>query len=183
MKSRLPFFVVLGSATLCVFAAGDPTPTPAPAPATDRVGFPKDYATKFTVLRTVARAEKAQVVTVYGNGAASSVIRTNDLPYPAGAVIVMETAAVEKDAAGKTLPGPDAGFRKAAVSGLHVMRKGKGFGEAYADNRSGEWEYAEYKPDGTYITAPKDSATCSKCHIKAGPDRDFVYQARFGSGK
>jgi hypothetical protein len=61
------------------------------------------------------------------------------------------------------------------------MRREIGFGEAYGSNRSGEWEFVEYKPDGSYITPPAKSAACAECHIKAGPRRDFVYKAALAS--
>jgi hypothetical protein len=65
------------------------------------------------------------------------------------------------------------------VLGMHVMRREKDFGQAYGSKRSGEWEYVEYRADGSYITPPQKSASCAECHIKAGPEKDFVYNARF----
>ena len=41
------------------------------------------------------------------------------------------------------------------------MRREKGFGEAYGKNRTGEWEYVEYRADGTYITPPRKSFACA----------------------
>jgi hypothetical protein len=72
-------------------------------------------------------------------------------------------------------------FPSGQVVGLHVMRREKGFGEAYGPNRTGEWEYVEYRPDGTFITPPARSATCAACHVKAGATRDWVYHGRFGN--
>lgn len=149
-----------------------------PAPKVDRVGFPKNYAKTFAVLRTVERPEKQQVVTVYGNEWAASVRRFEDLPYPYGSVIVMETAGAIKDKQGKPRVDAKGQLRKGGVAGLHVMRREKGFGEAYGDNRTGEWEYVEYRADGTYLTPPNKSHACAECHVKAGRDRDFVYRGR-----
>ena len=42
------------------------------------------------------RPEKQPVVTVFGNDQAASVRRTDDLPYPDGSVIVMETAGASR---------------------------------------------------------------------------------------
>jgi len=150
-----------------------------PAPTVDRVGFPKDYATTFAVLRTVARDEGAKVVTVYGNRAAASVTNQSQLPYPYGSVIVMETAGTAKDADGKPLKDEKGTLKKDKVLGMHVMRRGKDFGKAYVDKRSGEWEFVEYRADGSFITPPEKSASCAECHIKAGKERDFVYHGRF----
>ena len=177
MKSA-SLFGVLVTATI-IFCA-EPVTDP-PAPATDRVGFPEGYQEKFKVLRSVNRAEKQQVVTIYGNDLAASITRTNDLPYPNGSVIVMETADAKKDTAAKPLFDEQGNYRKDKVVGLHVMRRGKDFGEAYATNRSGNWEYVEYRADKTYITTPQKSFACASCHIKAGPEKDFVYGARFAA--
>ena len=142
-----------------------------PAPQEDRVGFPKGYQTKYEVLRTVVHAKESKVVTIYGNSQAASATNLTQIPYPYGSIIVMETSSTTNDAKG--------GFGKDKVSGLHVMRKEKDFGAAYSTNRSGEWEYVEYRADGTHITPPSKSASCSECHIKAGADKDFVYHGRF----
>ncbi len=156
-------------------------PSTPPAPGSDRVGFPEAYQENFKVLRSINRAEKQQVVTIYGNDLAASVTRTNDLPYPNGSVIVMETADAKKDAASKPLLDEQGHYRKDKILGLHVMRRGKDFGEAYGTNRSGEWEYVEFRADKTYITPPQRSFACASCHIKAGSEKDFVYGARFAA--
>ena len=122
--------------------------------------------------------EKQQIVTVFGNERAASVRSSEDLPYPYGSVIVMETAGAIKDEQGKPRVDDKGQLRKGGVIGLHVMRREKGFGEAYGENRSGEWEYVEYRPDGTYLTPPNKSFACAECHVKAGRDRDFVYRGR-----
>lgn len=153
----------------------------APAPTTDRVGFPGGYQASFQVLRSVPHREEAKIVTVYGNTLAASITNSSQLPYPYGSVIVMETASALKDASGKALVDAQGALHKDKVLGLHVMRREKGFGEAYREKRSGEWEYVEYRADGTYLTPPAKSASCSECHVKAGKDRDFVYQARLGA--
>jgi hypothetical protein len=151
----------------------------APAPASDRVGFPKDYASSFVVLRTVARDDEAKLITVYGNKEAASVTNKSILPYPYNSVLVMETASTRKDAQGKRAKDPQGALLKDAVLGLHVMRRGKDFGQAYGEKRSGEWEFVEYRADGSYLTPPQKSASCAECHIKAGPSKDFVYHGRF----
>ena len=154
---------------------------PAPAPATDRVGFPRTYLTEFVVLRTTTDAKEAKQVTVYGNRPAASVTNLAALPYPYGSILVMETAALEKDAAGAVLRDAKGNYRKGEVKGLHVMRREAGFGEAYVTNRTGEWEYVEYRADGSHLTPPEKSAACAECHVKAGPAKDFVFKARFAA--
>jgi len=152
------------------------------APTVDRVGFPKGYSEAFQVLRTVTRTNEQKLVTIYGNKAAASVTNAVQLPYPYGSVIVMETANVLKDAQGKPVIDAQGNFRKDKVTGLHVMRREKDFGQAYAENRPGEWEFVEYTPDGGYITPPEKSGRCAECHFKATAKWDFVYRARVRDG-
>ena len=144
----------------------------APSPTTDRVGFPTDYAKHFTILRRTTDTADAKQVTVYGNAPAASITQLSGLPYPNGSVLVMETMHLKPDAAGKLVED--------AVTGLHVMRREAGFGADYGAQRAGEWEFVEYRPDGSFITPPQKSASCSACHQKdAGPTRDYVFKARF----
>jgi hypothetical protein len=148
-----------------------------PAPKVDRVGFPKGYQSAFRQLRVEDSADAKTVIVVYGNAAAAS---AKGGTYPYGSVIAMETWSTLQDAQKNVLLDGTGHFHKDKVTGLHVMRKEHGFGEAYRENRTGEWEYAEYRPDGTYITPPAASAKCASCHVKAGEAKDFVYGA---SGK
>ncbi len=146
-----------------------------PAPKVDRVGFPKGYQSAFRQLRTTDSADAKTVIVVYGNPPAAS---AKGGKYPYGSVIVMETWSTLQDAQ-KNVQLDGAGrFRRDKVTGLHVMRKEHGFGEAYRENRTGEWEYVEYRPDGTYITPPGASAKCASCHLKAGEAKEFVYGKR-----
>ena len=89
-----------------------------------------------------------------------------------------ETAGALKDGDGKPQLDGEGHLRKGDVVGLHVMRREKGFGEAYGKNRTGEWEYVEYRADGSYITPPRKSFACAECHVRAGGERDFIYRGR-----
>ena len=143
-----------------------------PAPKVDRVGFPKGYDSTFRQFRAKDQADAKTVIVVYVNAAAASAKQGR---YPYGSVIVMETWDTLQDAGKNVLLDGNGHFRKDKVTGLHVMRKEHGFGEAYGEKRTGEWEYVEYRPDGTYITPPAASAKCAACHLKAGEAKDFVY--------
>jgi uncharacterized protein (TIGR02246 family) len=147
------------------------------APKIDRVGFPKDYRTTFKVLGVRARTNVAPsvVMTTYGNDIAAPLTNAAQLPYPNGAIILMEFAEVLKRPDGTPLLDPNGRLQKGEVDHIDVMRRGKGFGEAYGSNRSGLWEFAGYNLDGTYSTAPAKSASCAQCHQKAGEAKDFVY--------
>ena len=125
------------------------------APATDRVGFPTGYAKNFIVLRIHLDVANAKRVTIYGNSQAASVKEPAALPYPNGSVIVMETASLKKGADGQVATDAAGKYLQDVVLGLHVMRREAGYGEAYGANRSGEWEYVEYRADGSFITPPQ----------------------------
>ena len=145
------------------------------------VVFPQGYRSKYQVLCRFEKVAKKQVVTVYGNSGAASVRNVAQLPYPYGSVIVMETSDAVTDPQGKIMLDEKGRYREDKVVGLHVMGKGRDFGAGYQRDRTGEWEYVEYRPDGSYITPPEKSAVCAQCHLKAGRERDFVYGGRFHS--
>ena len=176
MRSTIGVFVVWFVACFVVQGAGDSAPTK------DRVGFPKDYAEQCTVLRAIYQAEKKQIVTVYGNNQAASISERSQLPYPYGSVIVMEKASAVTDADGNAILDSKSRVQKRAVSGLHVMGRERGFGTEYGENRTGEWEYVEYRSDGSYITSPAKSFVCAECHRKSGAARNWVYNGRFANG-
>ena len=133
-------------------------------PTKDRVGLPRDYGSTFTHLRT-APVGKGQTLIVYGNDPAASVLKLGDLPYPYGSVIVAEWRRAESEG-GEPFQ-------------IDVMRREKGFGKAYGDVRTGEWEYVRYRPDGSHLVPPGRTGWCASCHLKAGKERDWVYHGRF----
>ncbi|WP_161966062.1 cytochrome P460 family protein [Steroidobacter cummioxidans] len=146
------------------------------ATTTDRVGFPQDYLTRFKVLGVFVNEQKLQVNTVYGNEQAATVTGREQLPFPEGSIIVMEFSDALRDANNQLVRDANGALKKGAVEHIDVMKRGKGFGEAYGANRSGEWEYAGYRLDGSYTTPPEKSVQCAACHRKAGPENDFVYR-------
>ena len=148
-----------------------------PSPRADRVGFPKDYRTTFKILGGSARTNisPSLVMTAYGNDLAASVTSVAQLPYPNGSIILMEFAEALRDSDGKISFDEKGQPRRGKVDHVDVMRRGDGFGEAYGLNRSGHWEFAGYRLDGTYSTAPAKSASCAQCHQKAGSTKDFVF--------
>lgn len=170
------------SLVMCLVAsvvlADESTKSPSPAPTMDRVEFPKGYVESFQVLRTVIKTNEHKVVTIYGNQAAASVTNAAQLPYPYGSIIVMETANISNEAQARPVLDAKGSPQKAKVTGLHVMRREKDFGQAYEKNRAGEWEFVEYAADGAYITPPQKSGACAECHVKATPTWDYVFRGR-----
>jgi hypothetical protein len=159
---------ILGAVLLANIASSEP-------PAADRVGFPKDYRTQFKVLGVTVRAEAPEVLTAYGNEQAASVSSRAGLPFPEGSIVLMEFSYAARDANNQVQRDENGDVKKGEVEHVDVMKRGKGFGEKYGENRSGEWEYAGYKLDGTYTTTPEESVRCAACHRGAGPENDFVF--------
>jgi hypothetical protein len=149
----------------------------ASAPTNDRVGFPRDYRTRFKVLGVIVKEQGLRVSTVYGNEQAAAVTSRENLPYPEGSIILVEFGYALRDANNEVVRDAS-GAAKMAVEHVDVMKRGKGFGEAYGANRSGEWEYAGYRLDGSYTTPPEKSGQCAACHRTAGPENDFVFRMK-----
>lgn len=166
---------LIGAVLLLGHAAFSESPAPPPA---DRVGFPKDYRTRFKVLGVIVKEKELRVSTVYGNELAAAVTGRDQLPFPEGSIIVMEFSAALRDANNQVVRDANGALQTGAVDHVDVMKRGKDFGAAYGENRSGEWEYAGYRLDGSYTTTPDKSAQCAACHRKAGPENDFVFRMR-----
>jgi plastocyanin len=114
---------------------------------------------------------------IYGNDNAASMQPGEPLPY--GSILVMETyRALVKE--GRVILDEKGRFQRMGdPTGVFVMRKEMGFGEAYRQNRTGEWEYVAYRPDGSFLTAggPRDSGACAQCHLQATSAKDWVFRA------
>jgi Cytochrome P460 len=140
------------------------------------VGFPKDYQTRFKVLGVIVKEQTLRVNTVYGNELAATVTSRDKLPYPEGSIILVEFSDALRDANNQVVRDANGALKRGVVERIDVMKRGKGFGEAYGANRAGEWEYAGYRLDGSYTTSPEKSVQCAACHRKAGPENDFVFR-------
>lgn len=127
-------------------------------PGDDVVGFPRDYA-RFRQVRTTTVARDPSHGTVFVNPTASAA----QPPYAYGSIIVMEWRR---------------GGPQGELARLDVMRKERGFGSTYGGDRTGEWAYASYAPDGKLLTGPAEAIACATCHAKAGAARDFVFAGR-----
>jgi hypothetical protein len=176
---------IAGAALVGQTASSDPPaaasvdkPLSTAAPTKDRVGFPKDYRTHFKVLGVIVREKAPEVLTVYGNEQAAAVTSRDKLPFPQGSIILMEFSYALKDANDQIERDANGNAQIRAIEHVDVMKRGKGFGEAYGEHRSGEWEFAGYLLDGSYVTPPEKSAKCAACHRRAGPESDFVFRMR-----
>ena len=158
-------------------AAGGMAPSAA-APRSEGGVFPAQYAATFETLGAALADKNALVTTTYANSLAASVRNIGQIPYPDGAVIVMEYAQSMKDGEGELLRDSQGALLKGEVVRVDVMRRGRGFGAPYGDNRAGEWEFSSYRRDGSTVIPPVNGVDCAACHRNAGADKDFVFRAR-----
>ncbi|HVR89222.1 MAG TPA: cytochrome P460 family protein [Candidatus Limnocylindria bacterium] len=155
--------------------AAAPTATPRPAPTTDRVGFPEGYQTAFKFLYVYDRLDAKSISYICGNDAAASAKQGQ--PFPYGSVVVFESWRPKEDASGNTIKDTAGHLIRSTLNAIFVMRKEPGFGEAYQQFRTGEWEYVAYRPDKSFQTPPQLTATCSSCHQASNKDRDWTFRA------
>jgi hypothetical protein len=172
MKAHPLASLVATSLAVCALAA-DSGDMP------DRVGLPVDYQNTYQVLRMANKPKPKLFATIYANASAAAITDPAKLPYPDGAILVMEWAEPLQDGNGVLRTGPDGLWLKGKVVRVDVMRREPGFGEAYGPGRAGQWEFASYRPDGTQLMSPAKTVSCAECHMQATAVRDYVFQGRF----
>jgi len=125
-----------------------------------------------------AREKEPAIMTTFANDLAEPIARGAHPPYPYGSVIVMEFANSVRDGEGQPLRDAKGALVKGDIARIDVMRRERGFGAGYGEQRAGEWEFASYRPDGSLLMAPANSANCAACHRNAGAEKDFVFHSR-----
>jgi hemoglobin len=153
-----------------------PTATPGPAPSEDRVGFPEGYADEYKLIFVVDRRDNRTVRVVCGNEIAATTPEGE--PFPYGSVLIMEIWRARVDEDGRAVMDENGRLIRSSLSSIFVMRKERGFGEAYQRQRTGEWEYVAYEPDGGYDTPPEESNSCAACHLEqASEEMDWIFRS------
>jgi len=155
---------VLIVAPLYAHAGGDP----------EHVKFPEGYEKTFTKYATMNRANQTQVAKLYANEVAISSY-TQGQKSASGAVMIMEIYTHKKDADGKPIAGKDGLFEIDSLSAVAVMENRNNWDAAFPkENRTGDWGFAVYNPDGT---AKSNDLNCVQCHTPLqGQDYLFTYQ-------
>ena len=155
---------VLIAAPLYVYAGGDP----------EHVKFPEGYEKTFTKYATMNRANQTQVAKLYANDVAISSYQQGNKSAP-GSIVIMEIYTPKKDAEGKPIAGKEGVFEIDSLSAVAVMENRNNWDAAFPqENRTGNWGFAVYNPDGT----PKSNdLNCVQCHTPLqAQDYLFTYQ-------
>lgn len=158
-----------------------PAPAPEVEPTVDRVGFPENYQSAYSVYYEFDRPDNRTARVIYANPAAAEVGPGQNFPY--GSVLVMEVYRTKRDYAGAVVLNDQGRFQRDELTGIFVMRKERGFGSKYKDLRNGEWEYVAYKADKSVLTPPERTNGCAACHMEAGQGKDWVFGAHRHTGE
>ena len=90
----------------------------------------------------------------------------------------MEIWRARLDAEGRPVKDEDGRLIRTNLSAIWVMRKEPGFGEGYQRQRTGEWEYMAYRPDGSQQTPPELSNSCANCHVQqSSEESDWLFRS------
>ncbi|MBI1873254.1 MAG: cytochrome P460 family protein [Acidobacteria bacterium] len=146
------------------FVAQTQAPT-LPAPTVNRVAFPFGYRDTFKLFYVFDNYQNRQIRAVYANGIAASVGPGAVSNYPYGSVFLFESYSVRQDASGEPLLDDNGRFIPNTLTTIFVMEKQRGFGVDYKEIRNGEWEYAQYNPNGSLGTPASNTGSCALCHL------------------
>ena len=165
MKYTLKAIVAaLALSSMSTYAGGDP----------EHVKFPEGYSKTFTQYATMNRANQTQVAKLYANEAAISGYKQGNKSAPGG-VVVMEIYTPKKGADGKPVAGSDGLFEIDSLAAVAVMENRNNWDASFPkENRTGDWGFAVYNPDGT---AKSNDLNCVQCHTPLqAQDYLFTYQ-------
>ncbi len=165
MKSSFGLFALAGlSLSFHVHGGGNP----------EFVKFPKGYEEAFTQYGIANRANQTQLAKFYANEVAVESYKKGE-EAAAGSVVIMEIYEPKKDAEGKILSGEDGLFVIDKLAAVAVMEKRSDWNSAYQPtDRTGDWGFAVYNPDGT---AKSNELDCVQCHIPLQQqDHLFTFQ-------
>jgi hypothetical protein len=123
-------------------------------------------------LGAVDRPDVKQVREIFTSLETTKAVRP-DQPLPDGAVLTMEIYAANVDDKGELVKDASGRLSKGELTAVFVMEKRAGWGTEYPkDIRNGEWEYAQFTPDGK--PGPADTKACFLCH-KPQAEQDYIF--------
>ena len=139
--------------------------------------LPTEYATRLRKLGEPVFDERHGVMTLFANDLVAAVADQEAANYPDGSMLLMEFAEPLRDGEDQLMRDGHARPLKGAVKRIDMMRRGVDEQGSEA-SRAGAWQFASFRPDGAMLVAPSKAEQCAACHLKAGPEKDFVYRLR-----
>jgi hypothetical protein len=140
----------------------------------EHVKFPAGYTDTYTKYSTENRANQTQVAKLYANEAAINSY-TKGKNAASGSVVIMEIYKPKTGADGKPVAGSDGVFEIDSLSAVAVMEKKDNWDKSFPqENRTGNWGFAIYNPDGT---KKANDLNCVQCHTPLdAQDYLFTYK-------
>jgi hypothetical protein len=168
IRNRTPLMVAAGAAA----TLGAATIVAAQATA-ERIEFPADYATSFTMYLEIDRIQNpGQVMRIFANDAAL-LGPGPDGRLSDGAVLVGEIYRARTDAAGNVIISDVGRQIRGEIAAVAVMEKQDGWGDAFQANlRNDDWDFAMFNAAGERLD--RDLDACRACHAPL-VDRDHVF--------
>jgi hypothetical protein len=157
---------------LALVAASASLAVPALA-GTELVGYPAGYHDSFVLYNQVDRPDRKTIRFMYANKAAVDAAEPGaDLPH--GTVLIMEDHKAKLDGERAAVDTDGRLISTDEITNVFVMEKQPGWGADYPpDKRNGEWEYAQFLPNGTRKADAKFDG-CFACHMNRN-GRDFTF--------
>ncbi|MCB1934967.1 MAG: cytochrome P460 family protein [Nitrosomonas sp.] len=140
----------------------------------EHVKFPAGYENTFTKYSTANRANQTQVAKLYANDTAIASYKA-DQKAASGSVVVMEIYSTKTGEDGKPIAGSDGLLEIDSLAAVAVMENRGDWDAGFsADDRTGNWGFAVYEPDGS---EKSNDLNCVQCHTPlSGQDYLFTYE-------
>lgn len=144
--------VAIGAASLVAAQAPD-----------ERIQFPANYATEFTMYLEIDRIQNpGQVMRVFANEAALAGPGP-DGHLADGAILVGEIYGAKTDEAGNVIISEVGRQIRGNIAAVAVMEKQDGWGDVFpAELRNDDWDFAIFNPAGERLD--RDLNSCRACH-------------------
>ncbi|MEQ1688169.1 MAG: cytochrome P460 family protein [Sphingopyxis sp.] len=139
---------------------------------TPLLAIPASFPAGFSVYTHEDDADGGTVTRRYANGLALNAARAGTA-MPDGSMIVVETSAAMRDAAGALVRGADGQLVPGAAQSYAASASSAGWGDAIPEVlRNGNWHYGQF--DANRVAQTRNQAICLACH-KPEAAHSFVF--------
>lgn len=126
------------------------------------LAIPPTFPAGFSMYTREDDAESGMISRRYANALALNAARAGER-MPDGAMIVVETSAAVRDAAGQLTRGADGQLVPGAATSYAASASAAGWGDAIPEVlRNGNWHYGQF--DANRVAQTRNQAICLACH-------------------